>query len=230
MSGFDIATSLFRLLNVPSVRATIDGSIYKFNRPINSNKRDVVISIPEYNAGQLNTGYVDINVHVPNLNLVSDQTVPDLVKMQAVVDAILPLLTNVGGFDLNVRISGIPIRENNGQWHANIRVGFIGVDENLGVDVTLVSLTGVRDDFGGYYTVQSQVWSGKGAQVDFQKGSQLSVNSGKYDFNMRSDWLLPPDSGVRDNMRIVSPNGIYVIHGIIPDTGLIRVHTFKIDP
>ena len=66
--------------------------------------------------------------------------------------------------------------------------------------------------------------------MDFQKGSQISVNSGKYDFNMRSDWLLPSDSGVADNMQIVSPNGTYVIHGIIPDTGLIRVHTFKIDP
>ncbi len=230
MSGFDIATSLYKLLNVPTVKATIDGGIYKFNRHINSAKRDIVISIPEYNAGQLNTGYVDINVHVPNLNLGNDQTNPDLVKMQATIDAILPLLTTVGGFDLNVRIAGIPIRENNGQWYANIRVGFIGVDTSLGVDVTLVSLTGVRDNFGGYYTIQSEVWSGKGAQVDFQKGSQLSVNSGKYDFNMRSDWMLPRDSGVQENMRIIAPNGAYVIQGIIPDSGLLRVHTFRIDP
>lgn len=230
MSGFDIATNLFQLLNVPTVRATIDGSIYKFNRPINSDKRDVVISIPEYNAGALNTGYVDINVHVPNLDLVSDQTVPDLVKMHTVVDAILPLLTNVGGFDLSVRIAGIPVRENNGQWYANIRVGFIGVDDAQGVDVELYELTGIRDAFGGYSSTSAIVWEGKGAQVDFQKGSQLSVNSGKYDFNMRSDWLLPRDANVADNMRIVSPEGAYVIHGIIPDSGLIRVHTFKIDP
>lgn len=229
MSGFDIATNLYQLLNVPSVLSTIDGSIYKFNRPINSNVRDVVISIPEYNAGQINTGYVDINVHVPNLELALDQTTPDLIAMQATVDAILPLLTAVGKFDLSVRIAGIPIRENNGQWHANIRVGFAGVDDSLGADVELYELTNVSDSFGGHYSEQALVWEGKGAQVDFQKGSQLSVNSGKYDFNMRSDWLLPSDSGVADNMRIVAVSGVYVIHGIIPDSGLLRVHTFRID-
>jgi len=228
MSAFDIATDLFRLLNVPSVRATIDGSIYKFNRPINSNKTDVVISVPEYNAGSLNTGYVDINVHAPNLNLSGDQTQPDLIGMQAVVDAILPLLTTAGNFDLSVRIAGIPIREANGQWYANIRVGFVGLDDTLSEDVQLYELNRVSDGFGGFTSSSTLAWSGKGAQVDVRKGSQLSTEIGRYEFNLVSDWIIPFEA--KKNMQLHTSDGVYTIRGIVEEMkGVWRLNTVRID-
>lgn len=230
MSAFDIADSLFRLLNVPSVRALIDGSIWKFNRPINSSNVDVVISVPEYNAGSLNTGYVDVNVHAPNLNLVNppDQTQPDLVKMKSVVDAILPLLTTAGNFDLSVRISGIPVREANGQWYANIRIGFVGVDDSLSEDVQLYELTRVSDGFGGYTSSSTLAWSGKGAQIEVRKGNQLSTSVDRYEFNLISDWIIPFEA--TKNMQLHSIDGVYTIKGIVKETkGIWRLNTVRID-
>lgn len=228
MSAFDIATDLFKLLNVSTVKATIDGGIYKFNRPINSNKRDIVISVPEYNAGSLNTGYVDVNVHAPNLKLSDDQTQPDLVKMQTVVDAILPLLTTAGSFDLSVRIAGIPIREANGQWHANIRVGFVGIDDTLSEGVQLYELTRVSDGFGGFTSTSTLAWSGKGAQVDVRKGSQLSTEIDRYEFNLVSDWIITFEA--KKNMQLHTSDGVYTIRGIVEETkGVWRLNTVRID-
>jgi len=228
MSGLDIATSIFRLLNVGSVTSKTDG-IYKFNRPINSRNKDIVISIPEYNAGQFNTGYVDINIHVPNLDITNDQTNPDLVTMKSIVDSITPLISSVPGYSLSSRIIGIPVRDSDGQWYCNIRIAFVGIDENAGKDVKLVLLSAVSDGYGGFTASRSDVWTGKGAIMEISKGNQLNINAGRYEFNMKTDWLLPFDATPEKYMVLVSNEGEYTIRGIIPDGGMWRINTVRKD-
>lgn len=229
MSGLDIATSLYRLLNVTSVSSLLDGGIYKFNRPINSRKRDIVISIPEYVSGQFNKGFVDINIHVPNLELQSDQTNPDLAIMKSIVDMVTPLISTIPGYSLSVSIPGIPVRDSDGQWYCNIRIVFIGIDDNEGQDVSLVLLSAVPDGYGGFNAQRSTVWSGKGAMIDVSKGDQLNLNAGRHEFNMKTNWLLPIDSAPEKYMVLVTSEGEYTIRGIIPDSGLWVVNTVRKD-
>ncbi|MDR2274354.1 MAG: hypothetical protein LBF27_25830 [Sphingobacterium sp.] len=229
MSVLDIATSLFRVLNVTSVNNTIDGGIYKFNRPINSRKKDIIITVPEYNGGQFNTGFIDINIHVPNLQLVNDQTNPDLAAMKTIVDAMIPLLFGMSGYALFVSKSGIPNRDADGQWYCNIRVAFTGIDENSGKEIKLIALNNNGDGYGGYTATRLDVWSGKGAMMEVKKGSQLSVNAGRYEFNMSVDWLLPKESKPEKYMVLVTDEGEYTIKGIIPDSGMWRISTVRKD-
>jgi len=229
MSGLDIATSLYKLLSVATVKSLLDGGIYKFNRPINSRKKDIVISIAEYNGSQFNTGFIDINIHVPNMELINDQTNPDLVSMKSLVDVVMPLLNNVEGYSLSAKIVGIPVRDSDGQWYCNIRIGFYGVDENSGKDLKLVSLSGLSDSYGGFNAVRSEYWSGKGAMVDLIKGNQLNVKAGRYEFHMKTDWILPFDSKPEKYMVIVTSEGEYSIRGIIPELGMWRVNTIRKD-
>lgn len=229
MSGFDIATNVFKLLNVPSVKATIDGGIYKFNRPINSAKRDIVISVPEYNTGQLNTGYIDINIHVPNLNVGNDQTNPDLVKMQTVVDAILPLLSSSTGVGFSVVTAGVLKRENNGQWYANIRVSFEEFSE-LAYNIELWSVNSTDDGFGGVITTKSLEAETKASRENIGNGTQLNINVGRYEFNLRCDWVIPSDVYVAKNYHVHYNNEVYVINGISPKGNkLTQLSTVKCD-
>lgn len=234
MSGIDVALDVFRLLNVPSVTGLLgNGKVWRHNRPMNSPNVDVVVSIPEYNAGEFNTGYLDVNVHVPNLKGykplgTEDTTFPDLVKLDAVVDAILPLLVS-SDFDLSVRIPGIPIRDKDGQWFANIRVGFSQINPDAGVSATLWRLYRVSDGYGGFTNSRTQVWSGIASQVDVSGGSQLNINAGRYEFNESSAFILPGAANVQKNMQVVTSAGIYVINGIVKQGTFTRVSVTRKD-
>lgn len=229
MSGIDISILLFRLLNVPPVTDLLDGSVYRFNRPINSRKRDIIVTIPEYNAGQFNTGYIDINIHVPNLELQGDQTSPDLETMQAITDAVLPILGGVDGYTLDVRIPGIPVRDKDGQWYCNIRIGFFGVDDVAGIDVTIIRLGSSGDGYGGSTPCIDPVWTGKAAMVDPVLGDQLELNAGKFEMEMVTDWVLPKEAEPEKGKSILTGEGEYVIRGIIPFNEMWKVRTVRKD-
>lgn len=213
MTGIDVVIDIWSLLNVPSVTSLT--RVWQHNRPRNSEQTDVVISIPEYNAGQFNTGYVDINVFTPNQTVLNnDTTFPDMAKFKQVVDAILPLLTSTNNFDLDVRIVGIPIRDKDGNWYVNIRVGFQGIS-NSAQDITLWSVNSVDDGYGGSLTSFNLEYTGKGVQQNIGSGSQLNINAGRYEFNLRCDWIV--DYQPSKNWQLRTDYEVYVINGIIPE-------------
>jgi len=215
MSGISSSISIWRVLNVPSVIGLLDGGLYRYNRPINSRKRDVVISTPEQ-------GKVDINIHVPNLVLQDDQTNPDLAQMKLITDAVLTLLS---GYDFDK--VGLPQRDADGQWFCQIRINYNSVDAGLSVE--LWSLTRVDDGYGGFTVTKSLQWSGIAQQVDIKRGSQLQVAAGRYEFNLETDWLLPQDAEPQKFMHLITAEGEYVINGIIPEAGGWRLNTRRKD-
>ena len=215
MSGISSSISIWRVLNVPSVIGLLDGGLYRYNRPINSRKRDVVISTPEQ-------GKVDINIHVPNLVLQDDQTNPDLAQMKQITDAVLTLLS---GYDFDK--VGLPQRDADGQWFCQIRINYNSVDAGLSVE--LWSLTRVDDGYGGFTVTKSLQWSGIAQQVDIKRGSQLQVAAGRYEFNLETDWLLPQDAEPQKFMHLITAEGEYVINGIIPEAGGWRLNTRRKD-
>lgn len=218
MSGIDVVLDVFHLLDVPAVAGIIDGKVWRHNRPENSPKVDVVISIPEYSGSQFNTGYLDINVHAPNVKNykplgTEDVTFPDLEKLDQVIDAILPLLVSAE-YDLTPRIPGIPIRDKDGHWFANIRVGFSQINPDTGVQAELFALGRVTDGYGGFANTRTSVWSGTVSQVDVNGGSQLNINAGRYEFNESSAFIIPNTVTPQKNMQLQTSEGVYVINGI----------------
>ena len=216
MSGISSSIAIWQTLNVPSVTALLDGGVYRYNRPINSRKRDVLISTPEQ-------GKVDINIHVPNLVMQDDQTNPDLAQMKLITDAVLSLLS---GYDFDK--VGLPQRDSDGQWFCQIRINYDEA-EDIGIDVELVELSRVSDGYGGFTSSRSVVWTGQARQVDIKKGSQAVVAAGRYELNMESDWILPIDAPVSKDTLLVTAEAEYVIQGIIPDSGNWRINTKRKD-
>jgi hypothetical protein len=215
MSGISSSIAIWQTLNVPSVIGLLDGGLYRYNRPINSRKRDVVISTPEQ-------GKVDINIHVPNLVLQDDQTNPDLAQMKLITDAVLSLLS---GYDFDK--VGLPQRDADGQWLCQIRINYNSVDAGLAVE--LWSLTRVDDGYGGFTATKALHWSGIAQQVDIKRGSQLQIAAGRYEFNLETDWLLPQDAEPQKFMHLITAGGEYVINGIIPEAGGWRLNTRRKD-
>lgn len=65
-TNFDVLERLYPLINVPSVNTLIDGKVYKFNKPLNSEKRDIVLSTLPLRDGEevvVQTGTVFINIY-----------------------------------------------------------------------------------------------------------------------------------------------------------------------
>lgn len=233
MSGIDVVLDVYRLLNVTAVTSQLgSGKVWRHNRPLNSPNVDVVVSIPEYNASQFNTGYLDINVHAPNIKNykplgTEDLTFPDLVKMDAVVDAIMPLLVSAD-YDLTARIPGIPVRDKDGTWYTNIRVGFSQIP-TTGVAISLYSLSRVADGFGGFGNTRTLVGSVTGSKLDTGTGSQLNINAGRYEFNEQTSFIIPNTYTPQKNWQVQTSERVYVINGITKQGTFWRLSTTRKD-
>lgn len=202
MSGISASIAIWQLLNTPSVTSLLDGGVYRYNRPINSRKRDVVISTPEQ-------GKVDINIHVPNLELQGDQTSPDLARMKTISDAVLALLS---GFEID-RVA-IPERDKDGQWFATIRVMY-GQPSGLTIESSLIALTSVPDGYGGSTATESVVSTLSATLVSESRANQMEIVAGAYLMTTKTDWTIPK-GGVSPQkyMKLRNAMGDYVILGI----------------
>jgi len=93
----DIVDILWGKINSSSLKSALatGGGVYKRQRPINSNKEDVVInSLPLLNE-QLQVGVANVNIHVPDkqINQVGIQTtVANTVRLKALVDTAVTIL------------------------------------------------------------------------------------------------------------------------------------------
>lgn len=66
-SSFDVVDIVWEHLSNSSFKSEISGDVYKHLRPINSKNEDVVISSLGMNNLQLQSGYVNVNLFIPNL-------------------------------------------------------------------------------------------------------------------------------------------------------------------
>lgn len=225
MTGIDIVDFLWVQLNVPSVTSLLgSGKVWKHNRPKNSPYVDVVISVPEYNSTETNSGYVDVNVHSPNLDNyypipggTEDNTFPDLAVLRNVTDAIMPLIVSSGDYSLEARIPGIPIRDTDGHWYSNIRIAFTAINPELSEQVTLEDEVITPDGYGGNTITYVSHWTGLAAQQNFSTTRQDSIQAGELVLHLESDWVVPVSATPQKGMRINADNGIYVINGITPE-------------
>lgn len=231
MSAIDLVISYYQLLNVPSVTNLLGGGrIWRYQRPLNSDKVDVVISVPEYVGGSFNVSDVEVNVYAPNLQGFEplgfpDPTHPNIVTLLSVTNAILALLS---GSD--VMVAGKLVQDKSGVWYSNIVVRVTEIDLGLSVPASLWKSTAAADGYGGALAVFEQAWSGRASQDNISSSDQLEVNAGRYEMLMQCDWLVPKSEVTpQKNMELRTGEGDYVIRSIVPESGLWRITTVRKD-
>lgn len=126
-STTDVIQLIYAYLISQGVKATVGltGGIYWLRRPKSSIKEDIVISAVAMNAEQVQEGVFNINIHVPNLPLATDDTQPNFARLDAIAAVLVPLLREVRINDWFFYIDepATPVPDGNG-WFCNIRIKF----------------------------------------------------------------------------------------------------------
>jgi len=126
-----IESDVFALLNASPLRTFISGKIYKEGvRPINAKTEDAVITFISGIDGQIQAGFLNVNVYVPNIDNGSNQGV--LVKdisrcaaIESVLSSLAQSLTISGEykFQLDRIIQAFKVDEID-QYFVNCRLKF----------------------------------------------------------------------------------------------------------
>jgi len=105
--------------------SSLTGGIFKNRRPKDSLKEDIVVRVFIMNAEQVQEGVINVNIHVPNLNLTNDSTQPDEDRLSSITDIVVAALKDYRGYDFwfTIKVPGIPYPDDN-NWFSNIQVEF----------------------------------------------------------------------------------------------------------
>ena len=86
----DINDILYPIINVASVKATIDGGVYRVKKPLNSELRDVVIlPLSNYVGDEIiNEATFMVNCFCKNFT----NGTPDITKLRAIINAVVAVI------------------------------------------------------------------------------------------------------------------------------------------
>lgn len=95
----DIINGFVKVLDVPLVRSAMKtgGKVFPSKRPVNHKTECIVVNALPATGEQFQRCVANINIHVPNLKLniggESDNSHPDVERLKAISDVVLPILT-----------------------------------------------------------------------------------------------------------------------------------------
>ena len=136
-TNIDMVNDAYKQLNESGVKALIDGVLIRYRRPKDSKKTDIVVNSVSISNTQLQRGVFNINVHVPNLvgvkfDEVADNQQPDINKLKAISDYIIPYFDSNWQYDYHTDIEPpVPIQDSDGTWFMNIRVNYYSSINNF---------------------------------------------------------------------------------------------------
>jgi hypothetical protein len=116
----------WRLIQANVISSTsLTGGIFKARRPKDSKLEDIVVRTLAINGDQVQEGLVNVNVHVPNLQLTDDSTQPDEDRFTAITNIVLAALNDYRGFDFwfTIKVPGLLYPDGN-NWFSNIQVEY----------------------------------------------------------------------------------------------------------
>ncbi len=132
---FDIVDLLYGFLIADTdITGAISGGIYKHNRPLNSDKEDVVIGSLPVNNDQLQQTVPNINIHVPNLKLtkgtIQDNTQPDTKRLKTLTALLVTKLDDKTFDDywFEVQQQTLFSDEETNEHYSNIRLNFYSIN------------------------------------------------------------------------------------------------------
>ena len=133
-TGNQSVDDVFSLLDVPLLKGLIDGDIYKYHKPLNSKRTNVIVNSLTLNTQPLQEGIVNVNIHAPNLKPVTtdgvpDSGFPDSVKLGSLALVATSLLDTQFKDNFHTDIDTAPsmLQDSDGSWYINIRVNYYSV-------------------------------------------------------------------------------------------------------
>lgn len=132
----DIVDILYQVINQSVLKTSVNGNVYKFSRPVNSGKEDIVINSLPITGGQLQEGFVNVNIHVPNLSLniggLQDNTQPDFSRLKSFAAAAVGILQEVwresGDVNFSIQNQSIFPEPEVNEHYVNIRIRYYSVN------------------------------------------------------------------------------------------------------
>lgn len=110
-NDIEMQEDIYNLLHNTELPSIISGGIYKFARPMDSSKEDIVIGTLFINAKQLQIGVFNINIYVPNLPAeisenpsALDTAQPNIERMKEIGEAAVRILQKSNPFDFSLKI------------------------------------------------------------------------------------------------------------------------------
>lgn len=98
ITTIDLEDLLYQHLKAGALDTATTGGLYKRDMPINSIKEDVVINSLPVNNLQLQTGLVNVNIHVPNLTVTQNsvsQKISNTVRLKQLANLAISELNEV---------------------------------------------------------------------------------------------------------------------------------------
>ncbi|OFY44007.1 MAG: hypothetical protein A2X18_07715 [Bacteroidetes bacterium GWF2_40_14] len=97
-TGAEIENDIFNLINHSAISSSINGSVYREGtRPLNSKKEDALVMFLKGNPGQIQEGFLNINIYVPDIDAGLGFPVKNITRLtqlqriaQNVVDSLNP--------------------------------------------------------------------------------------------------------------------------------------------
>ncbi len=128
-SVLNFVDEVYSLIRKPEIVALLDGgAIYKYTRPDNSRKVDIVVNSLPASGDQLQDSSVNVNIHVPNLVLDIENNIdnsqPNQLKIKEVSEALIPLLKDsyVNGSDIVIQSTMLMLEQQFNEHFLNIRL------------------------------------------------------------------------------------------------------------
>ncbi|MBW6491953.1 MAG: hypothetical protein K0B15_12250 [Lentimicrobium sp.] len=130
-TNFDAVDIVWKVLDGSQIKAAIDGKIYKYTRPTNSEKEDVVINALPISPGTPQRCVVNANIYTRNLKLniggVAVNSMPDNVRLNALTTIALNAIEDVSKDNhyFFVEQQAVISEEALSQHYTNIRIEFL---------------------------------------------------------------------------------------------------------
>lgn len=95
----DILDVLYTAIVASALKTSITGGVYKFERPENSNKEDIIINCLPITGNTVQSGIANVNIHVSDLVLKAGdktQKYPDIKRIKTLSDLAKTVMTGYG--------------------------------------------------------------------------------------------------------------------------------------
>ncbi|MDP3561728.1 MAG: hypothetical protein Q8R83_06095 [Legionellaceae bacterium] len=130
----DAADDVFTALVTAGVKTAVNltGAIHLWNEPLNSDLENIVVKTLGLSADQMQEGVINVNIHVPNLNLTDDNSQPNRPRFNTIGASCIQALDSFFGVNFNFSIESPGVLVPDGKdWFMNIRLRYYSVREDI---------------------------------------------------------------------------------------------------
>ena len=130
---------VYNLLASSVLPTLINGGIYLSSQPLGSKKEDIVIGVLAATASQYQTGILNVNIHVPNLNKQDsehpnavDNIQPDKERLNQIGKVAVSILDHYEGLDFSIAVRKPGVIEGyQNDWFYNIQIEYSFLREDI---------------------------------------------------------------------------------------------------